>query len=85
MTQEHTPGPWTLGSANEYYPYETDTVYTIESGAHSVAEITSGYADSMANARLIAEAPEKFEVLEEWQHYFDNPHADNLIARVRGK
>ena len=61
IMSKHTQGPWRVETAGDYYPLERSAVHTIKASERKVAEITTGYADSEANARLIAAAPETLE------------------------
>ena len=64
MTQ-HTPGPWAVadwskgpnGEASSYHPFPV----IAGSNGHGVAEVLMGQKKGMANARLIAAAPELLE------------------------
>lgn len=64
MTQAHTPGPWTA------HPIETrfGPPYTPVSAKTLIARVYSedfeDYAQSEANARLIAAAPQMLDALE---------------------
>jgi hypothetical protein len=50
MTKQHTPGPWSLEAVKDYLRHE-DT------------GIDTGHPEALANARLIAAAPELMEEL----------------------
>ncbi len=65
MSQQHTPAPWTAdGYHNEYY-----ASISVKAGGRGVCAISSAIkrpgAESAANARLIAAAPDLLAALEE--------------------
>jgi hypothetical protein len=71
---KHTPGPWTVGLRGEYGTQNANIIFS-NGGESSVAtvydlpmhtkleEVDPRYAKGMANARLIASAPELLEAL----------------------
>jgi hypothetical protein len=72
---KHTPGPWTVGVAGRYGTANANIIFS-NGGEGSVAtvyglpmhtkleEVDPKYAEGMANARLIAAAPEMLEALQ---------------------
>lgn len=102
---KHTPGPWHVilsDNATPHVTHEHGSDFTDISDVSSrvcvmPAEITYGY-NSLANARLIAAAPELLEALEEMLHSFmctQNPNdypsdapcnkARAAITKAKGK
>jgi len=66
MTQ-HTPGPWTIGSRTDGGCWRVIDAPTWDAFAKVVIKMTDAKADSeqgLANARLIAAAPEMLEMLK---------------------
>jgi hypothetical protein len=86
-THTHTQGPWhpvTLGAS-------PDHSWAIDSELHEVARLpewTDNQAESEANARLIAAAPEMLAALQSLTHPMtsdeDLQNALAVIAKVRG-
>ena len=60
----HTPGPWAIETEDRY----TSIVF----GGVIIAEIDSGEAEYLDNARLIAAAPELLEALESVSLWMEN-------------
>ena len=61
---EHTPGPWTPWNNNGYSIWRiTAAKCRAESASRTIAEVVGDSAETEANARLIAAAPEMFELL----------------------
>jgi hypothetical protein len=85
MSQEHTPGPWTI----ERYEDEPDTyVYFQAPGwgnfAQAVVRMEDDAEDSptgLANARLIAAAPELLEACKLFMAY-DAADDDNGVSMM---
>ena len=87
---EHTKGPWTCSQVAHYiYPNEKHFI---------VADNTDTYigeANTKANARLIAAAPEMLEYLKDLEEWFSDPSTfylkewpmslADMIAKVEGK
>jgi hypothetical protein len=79
---KHTPGPWTVGARGKYGTHNANIIFS-NGGEGSVAtvyglpmhtnleEVDPKYAEGMANARLIAAAPELLEALREAYGYVD--------------
>lgn len=69
MNVQHTPGPWHTGIGNGEFSIFSDSGRTrLESGGtalYPIAQINQGWnaAEDDANARLIAAAPEMFDLL----------------------
>lgn len=60
---EHTPGPW---RACNNYGYSIWRIFASwRTGSKTVAEVVGDSAETEANARLIAAAPEMLELLAE--------------------
>lgn len=75
MTIEHTPGPWEIGDASK--GESPRMVYCDDSLGSRVADCsTAGHgiptAAEIANARLIAAAPEMLEALKLAQQWLGN-------------
>ena len=70
----HTPGPWMVGVSSKYGTNNANIIFS-NGGESSVAtvyglpmntkleEVDSHYAEGLANARLIAAAPDMLEAL----------------------
>lgn len=81
---KHTPGPWTLSKTDDYVieavkagsPYEVCT-YMVDS---------DNEAEDLANARLIAAAPDLLDVVQliikEWEKPTEGVQVGELIARL---
>jgi hypothetical protein len=90
----HTPGPWKIGTPP---PNGEQTIGN--SQGLMVAVATTGFnVPTLANAQLIAAAPELLEALEELYHLIDDAHdgdrvftfelaqkAKAAIAKARGQ
>lgn len=70
--QAHTPGPWTVDAANDrdgkvciYHPPEDGRVLAQAWPDRLAPTFGEAQAIAMANARLIAKAPELFALLDE--------------------
>lgn len=77
MSTQHTPGPWNVAAVNGIYDAGKFRIEHQHFGAHPIA-----HTDTAANARLIAESPAMFQVLEKLAdtlddalltHIFDDP------------
>lgn len=62
MSTLHTPGPWKVIETN-YLPHEGDHVADMSNGL-MVVPVMHALGDPLADARLIAAAPELLEALE---------------------
>ena len=67
MSNKSTPGPWEVNGSGEYEICELDTV-TITAN-HDISD--DGPERVMADARLIAAAPDLLAALEELSEYID--------------
>ena len=75
MSQQHTPGPWTVDG--QHYDYYAS--FSVKAGGRGVCAISSNIkrpgAESAANARLIAAAPDLLAALQAmvdaYQQHFD--------------
>ena len=75
MTQsKHTPGPWLRADAEE-----PDTEIIVSMG-FTVATVWGGFADRVANARLIAAAPDLFRAASAFIEA-----EDELIASLKAE
>lgn len=84
MKQQHTPGPWIQGC--EDFPNSGD-IYA-EDGSLIAEVFVNGEPESMvANARLIAAAPDLLALLEDWLASFvdsiEGGEADELVEATR--
>lgn len=84
----HTPGPWQIEDCT---PGEsTGLRFEVSTKDSVIARTTDGWKEAHANARLIAAAPEMFEVLREIEMLM--PHSKavkhsglrELLAKVEG-
>lgn len=84
MGNKYTPGPWRLDPKGFIYPdkWSNYTVFALAKVSHDEEE---GY-DRIANGRLLAAAPEMYELLEDFEVIFPsalhNGHHD-LVARLK--
>ena len=95
---EHTPGPWTACDNNGYSIWRiTAPKYRAESASRTIAEVVGDSAETENNARLIAAAPEMFELLSDVRRYvadanlrgdgyaeIDLKAIDALLAKIEG-
>lgn len=85
---KHTRGPWiAVGTWVEYPNDKIADICTCDPEATGQAHLNRPYAESMANARLIAAAPELLEALVEayraYAHDEDGPcWADSTIRKT---
>jgi len=61
---DHTPGPWTVGSYDDPLPDTITVMADNGSGPRSICDIIGDRPVDLANARLIAAAPEMFQALK---------------------
>lgn len=92
MSQQHTPGPWTVDG--QHYDYYAS--FSVKAGGRGVCAISSNIkrpgAESAANARLIAAAPDLLAALQDLlnatDETYDNRHerqaALDAIAKATG-
>jgi hypothetical protein len=73
----HTPGEWEIRD-NDYFPNQK----TIETDGSSrvIAVIDKSDEEDLANARLIAAAPELLEVLEKWAEFMRENYAPEELS-----
>jgi hypothetical protein len=95
---KHTPGPWTACDNNGYSIWRvTSFGYRANSASRTVAEVVGDSAETEANARLIAAAPETLELLRDVRRYvadanlrgegyaeIDLKAIDALLAKIEG-
>jgi len=79
MTPKHTPGPWHKGSQPHNCKYifsETGRMRLEEDGTtlYPVAQTIDFNGEGVANARLIAAAPELLEACKNLLWHFDPEH-----------
>ena len=89
-TQKHTPGPWKVQSAREGALRELEIIAPLDCGHQIIIGQHTGVdCLTVANARLIAAAPEMLELLTLALPYIDEseqfnaPHKKTLSKRVR--
>lgn len=93
----HTPGPWIACDNNGYSIWRvTSPEYRAESASRTVAEVVGDSAETEANARLIAAAPEMYEALQMFLAYNDQggplhfdtdamwAKARSVVAKIEG-
>lgn len=74
---KHTPGPWKACDNNGYSIWRiTSHQYRAESASRTVAEVVGDSAETEANARLIAAAPEMYELIQQVAD-LQNPRFDD--------
>ena len=87
-TTKHTPGPWVADGAGLLYaaPSEADEFEVIEINApynsqdrQLIAQVHAGFAQSQANAVLIAATPAMYEALREAQELIRSLVAEEMI------
>ena len=92
MNAEHTPGPWTVQLSGM-----RGSFHIVEAKKHEAAAADTdgvdGYTVSKANARLIAAAPDMYDLLEsvsseenrkDWWRQWDK-RKNAVIAKARGE
>jgi len=83
MSNGHTPGPWSIDKEERWVIHEPEG----KSGTLVVPEIYLDDDEAIANARLIASAPDLLEALEcllEMGHTKAGDLARAAIAKARG-
>jgi hypothetical protein len=91
-TDKHTPGPWRIETWTYQNAREVITIQTDKDAVATVCNLWRDNDDStvegVANARLIAAAPEMLAALESLAHPMasdeDLQHALAVIAKVKG-
>lgn len=77
----HTPGPWTACDNNGYSIWRiTSHQYRAESASRTVAEVVGDSAETESNARLIAAAPEMYELIECLSQSYDYSKSSHDLA-----
>jgi hypothetical protein len=83
---KHTPGPWQVQDAylNVFTCTNGTTGLTVHLAKVNAVQCAGGRAEALANARLIAAAPDLLEALVELSKsfvdtYFDDPRSDEEI------
>lgn len=80
---KHTPGPWIACDNNGYSIWRvTSPEYRAESASRTIAEVVGDSAETEANARLIAAAPEMYEALRHLAHNARASGAEMGLALV---
>ena len=86
MTTQHTPGPWKVIETN-YLPHDGDHVADMSNGL-MVVSCMYALGDPLADARLIAAAPDLLEALKDAYPYIADDalreRVGNLIADATG-
>lgn len=108
MSTKHTPGPWTIGRPSEYGTHNANHIFAGGDGIANVYGIAMHTtleeaakmprsAEGLANARLIAKAPDMLDMLIQCRKEFAGlPHSlgydfthlpklDALIAEAAGE
>lgn len=81
-TTNHTPGPWTIEETGQGFPEIVSGKYHIALSGGSVRFSTS---EAMANARLIAAAPDLLDALWHIAAWLSDPNMNNEnIRHFRG-
>lgn len=91
-----TPGPWTWGPARDLREDESPTAIgmRVDGDGYVIADVTRQppYEQELANARLIAAAPEMAELLDEMRvllemegESYTTERARALLSRIRGE
>jgi hypothetical protein len=75
MNTAHTPGPWQVcWPLNNLDITEIRTVKNERTGHIATAGVSFCKDETLANARLIAAAPELLEALRECEHFISRAH-----------
>jgi hypothetical protein len=78
----HTKGPWKLSGGQSHHIVDADANIEIAKALSSQSYLgPKSKAESMANARLIAAAPEMLEALETCLNFISNKDAETAIFR----
>lgn len=85
---DHTPGPWVIGRGADGFPIVHTAPDTDSPSGQGVAHVCKRAMcqDHIANARLIAAAPDLLEALKAIDAWASNKSAHNersIIAQVR--
>ncbi|KKM75079.1 hypothetical protein LCGC14_1393860 [marine sediment metagenome] len=79
MTDKHTPGPWRWEQRNDRGPY--GNVAILDSNFHKIADIVpSSRRIGRADGRLIAAAPEMYDLLAEVERWTCDDWDDESFA-----
>lgn len=94
---KHTPGPWTVRKTDRPFYSSIGGAYFIHGPEKEyVARLTDEAGDREANARLIAAAPELFEVIQKFvaalntnysastMNYEFGAEARRILTRIEG-
>ena len=91
MTTKHTPGPWKVGQylgSLRQFVIHTDVGDKGRGSDVAVTSIAFGSDETVANARLIAAAPDLLAVLQDvdalWMHH-SVAHGDGKISPLHEK
>lgn len=67
---KHTPGPWTACNNNGYSIWRV--THRASSASRTIAEVVGDSAETETNARLIAAAPEMYELIQTVARTWEN-------------
>lgn len=92
MTAKHTPGPWRVSTDNGDFTTQTDDGKGLTL-THLSGKVYLHERNGRANARLIAAAPEMYQLLKWWVFIFQKdalafqmiPDTQALLARIDGQ
>ena len=77
---KHTPGPWA------YVDHEYETCEIMGQNSQRVCDVwCTDFPDGAANARLIAAAPEMYDVLRQIQSLRDRANSDEGFSDDEGE
>lgn len=85
MSDKHTPGPWTLGHVGQHGAFEIGVNYRHGLPSFVVAgrnDVSHRSAESAANARLIAAAPDMLAALREVAHHADEECGFMMLVKA---
>lgn len=91
MQDKHTPGPWLVNTAGHGHndAIVIDQIYVYAPGPSDDVSIAADIVNpktgepSIANARLVATAPDLLDALLEYDHAFHNLNLECKESRVR--
>ena len=82
---KHTPGPWTVAGVSPFNVLSSDGRMIVNTGRDGSHQTSIKPPEDLANARLIAAAPELLAVLEGYVRTYPNNTRADYARAVIGK